>query len=107
MERRPLLNETAGEVSRLATQFPNWDLLPPHTLLVRRRFGQAAAPKTLPKAEAVAARQAAIPVPRPTAPAPPPVPPVEAPPSRVLCQQCHEPMEDGASFCSECGAKQG
>jgi len=107
MERRPPLNGAAGEQSRLATQFPSWDLLPPHTLLVRRRVGQTAAPKTSPKDEAAARPLAAIPVPRPAAPPPPPGPPVETAPARALCQQCHEPMEDGAMFCSECGAKQG
>ena len=107
MERRPLPDETAGEKSGLATQFPSWDLLPPHTLLVRRRFGQSPAPKALPKAEAVAAPRAAVPRPQAPAPAPPSALLGEAPPAPVLCQQCHEPMEDGATFCSECGAKQG
>ena len=107
MEHRPPLDQAAAEQTRLATQFPSWDLLPPHTLLVRRRFGQTAASKSPPKPEAAAKPLAAMPRPRPTAPVPPPAPPVETAPPGALCQQCREPLEEGAMFCSECGAKQG
>jgi len=118
MERRPMLNEIAGAGQpaqpdlassaqgdgRLATQFPSWDLLPPHTLLVRRRPVQV--PKTPPTPEAVVRPPAAPPVPNVQAPAPEHVPVSAVASSPVVCRQCSRPLEDGAVFCSECGAKQ-
>ena len=118
MERRPMLNDIPGAGQpaqpilgsspqgdgRLATQFPSWDLLPPHTLLVRRRSVQV--PKTPQTPEAVVRTPAATPVPKVQAPAPARVPPPEIAPSPIVCRQCNQPLEDGATFCSECGAKQ-
>ena len=118
MERRPMLNDIAGVGQpvqpvlasspqgdgRLATQFPTWDLLPPHTLLVRRRSVHAL--KTPPIPEAVVRIPAAAPVPPTQVPAAARVPPPHTSVSPACCRQCNQPLELDAMFCSECGARQ-
>jgi hypothetical protein len=119
MEPRPILNQfaaatpvspapgdAAGE-ERLATHLPIWDLVPPHALLVRRRAVHAPAappspvhtPARSPSPVYTSAAAASPPQVRPPAVSAQPV-------SSRACQQCNEPLEDGAAFCSECGASQ-
>ncbi|MBI4893160.1 MAG: zinc ribbon domain-containing protein [Acidobacteria bacterium] len=90
--------------SPLASQLPAWDLVPAHTLLVRRRPGAL----NRPASRSDAPDKAPIAVP------PPPVPvavapaPVNAPPPAMpdrFCQHCGSQLEDGATFCTDCGTK--
>lgn len=97
----------AQQDSPLASQLPAWDLVPAHTLLVRRRPGVAnrppsrpdtpdKAPMTVPPPTPIAAASA----PSPAAAAPPPAPT----PDR-FCQSCGSQLEEGATFCTDCGTK--
>jgi hypothetical protein len=96
--------------SPLASQLPIWDLVPPHTLLVRRRPVLASRPSSPPT----------------SAVEPPHAPPqsdfdethaylqglaqraaVAPSPSDNICQKCGAQLEQGSRFCTECGTKQG
>jgi hypothetical protein len=91
--------------SPLASQLPAWDLVPPHTLLVRRR----PAPFT-PASRSDGQGRTFMATP------PPPArvtaaflsPAVASPPERVpdrFCQGCGSQLEEAAAFCADCGAK--
>jgi hypothetical protein len=95
--------------SPLASQLPAWDLVPAHTLLVRRRPGALNKPASRSDAPEKAAIAAPPPVPRAAAPAstPAPVAPPPAPASAPdrFCQSCGSQLEEGATFCTDCGKK--
>jgi len=117
MNTRPILNEITGVTpaatadaervpsagERLASHLPAWDLVPSHTLLVRRRSGLAS--KTTDTSEAPLTTHTPVLASQPHTAQHAQVPSVE-PSAPVLCRQCKQPLEEGASFCSECGAKQ-
>ena len=95
--------------SPLASQLPDWDLVPAHTLLVRRRPGAlntATSRSDAPDKGPMAAPP--LPPPVPVAPSasstPPGVPPPLAAPDR-FCQSCGSQLEEGATFCTDCGTK--
>ena len=102
----PSFRGNQGE-SPLASQLPAWDLIPAHTLLVRRRPGalNKPAPRSDTTDKALAAApppvpRAAAPAPTPAPVAPPPAP--EAVPDR-FCLSCGSQLEEGATFCTDCG----
>jgi len=84
--------------SPLATRLPAWDLLPAHTLLVRRRV--ALMEKTAMPAEAAPVMPAAV---------KPPVQQAAAQKSAALavvfCTKCGTPCDTGDVFCIKCGAR--
>jgi hypothetical protein len=91
--------------SPLASQLPAWDLVPAHTLLVRRRPGPL---------NATSRSEAPDKGPMAPAPLPPPAPSVSStgpgvtPPLAAVdrfCQNCGLQLEEGATFCADCGTK--
>jgi hypothetical protein len=97
--------------SPLASQLPAWDLVPAHTFLVRRRPGalnkppsRSEAPDKAPMTAASPAPVAAISAPAPVAPPPAPAPAPAPAPDR-FCQGCGSQLEEGATFCTDCGTK--
>jgi len=115
--------------SPLASQLPAWDLIPAHTLLVRRRFVSSKKPQTPPATvnePPLLPSSAKIPA---TSPVPvkeqqpaatqanelPKLPetlqqtPVAAPISAAaasVCKKCGAHLVEGSVFCTECGTKQ-
>jgi hypothetical protein len=90
--------------SPLASQLPSWDLLPAHTLLVRRR----PAPANKPTAPMDA------PVSKPKETSPPPLPAqlrasaaATSEKGSAFCQNCGARLEAGSTFCTGCGTKVG
>ena len=124
---QPLDNE-------LASQLPNWDLVPPHSFVARKPRTPKPKPVTLalPPVEPVPATIE----PEPVAQAPvveiadepvagisepdssailePDLPVAEIEPEHEplpaaqaeICSQCEVPLEPGSAFCPECGHKQ-
>jgi hypothetical protein len=93
--------------SPLASQLPAWDLLPAYTLLVRRRPGALNRPPSRPDASGQAPMTTPPPVPVAAASAPSPAP-VAPPPAQApdrFCQGCGSQLEEGATFCTDCGTK--
>ena len=91
--------------SPLASQLPNWDLLPAHTLLVRRR----PAPTYKPPAQTDVPASGSKAVPKPPS-SPPPLPASTSAVSAkhdAFCQNCGASLEEGATFCTGCGSKRG
>lgn len=132
MSTRPLLGQhnppsgpaeharLAPHDSPLASQLPDWDLIPAHTMLVRRRTGATS------QAGAVSVAVQVTPVPAlsdwqtlvaPASEASASVPASTKDSGRTLiapepakegigmCRQCGLQLEDGAQFCVSCGAK--
>jgi hypothetical protein len=93
------LPPSARGESPLASQLPPWDLVPAHTLLVRRR--------------PVAANRPPNPSQTPIAPAPPiqgeqqaaAISP-ELPKTGSFCEDCGANLKEASTFCGYCGAKQ-
>ena len=112
---RPILNQTrdAGVLGAaepassqsegpVATSLPVWDLVPPHTFVPRRPV-KVTYVAPVPDVPAHASPS------RPVAPQEPVAASAaldDAASSTAVCRQCHEPVEDGAGFCSECGTPQ-
>ena len=95
--------------SPLASQLPAWDLVPAHTLLVRRRPGALNRPPDRSDASEKAPMTAPPPpAPRAAAPAPAPAPvtspPAPEPAPDRFCQSCGSQLEEGATFCTDCGS---
>ena len=89
--------------SPLASQLPAWDLIPAHTLLVRRRAGALNRPT-----RSDAPDKAPMAAPPPPAPVVAPPTPVNAPTAAVpdrFCQSCGSQLEEAATFCTDCGTK--
>ena len=84
--------------SPLATQLPAWDLLPAHSLLVRRRV--VPMEKAAKSADAGPATPAATPAPVQTAPLP-----KAAASKAVFCTKCGTRCDSGDAFCIKCGAR--
>jgi hypothetical protein len=92
-----------AQESPLATQLPGWDLLPAHTLLVRRRPAPAYKPPANSDVPASGSKAAS-----PPHPSPPPLPASTsvAPAKRdAFCQNCGASLEEGSTFCTGCGTK--
>lgn len=90
--------------SPLADQLPIWDLLPPHTLLVRRRPAHAFSESG--QLEAPGGGLKAASPPRPSNP--PPTTDAASPPEcDSFCTNCGSRLEEEATFCTECGTKAG
>lgn len=109
MDSRMNLNQpvmrTTDSSERIATHLPAWDLLPPQALLVRRRGGHHAEPMAVPTNDASApVHRSSVEVTEPAAA--PSLPSAPHPQAPAVCRQCQEPLDDGASFCSECGTRQ-
>jgi hypothetical protein len=85
--------------SPLASQLPGWDLVPAHTLLVRRR----SAPANKPVIPSPASEPPRIPQASPRSTT------AVASPTSVaqFCENCGARVEDGSSFCMACGTKVG
>lgn len=91
--------------SPLATQLPGWDLLPAHTLLVRRRPAPAYKPSAQSNVPASGSMAASPPPPSPPSlPASTSVAPAER---DAFCKNCGASLEEGATFCTGCGTKVG
>jgi hypothetical protein len=93
--------------SPLASQLPAWDLVPAHTLLVRRRPGALNRPPARSDTPDKAPMTATPPAPVATVSGPSPVAPPPAPASAPdrFCQSCGSQLEEGATFCTDCGKK--
>ncbi len=104
--------------SPLVQGFPNWDLLPAHSLLLRRRPAlrmtkstEAAPQNVMPSSTqpvqtplAQATLSEVQPAPPQAAPAPP-IASTPKEPAERTCPQCQAIAEPDASFCGECGAR--
>lgn len=89
--------------SPLASQLPSWDLLPAHTLLIRRRPAPANKPPA--QTDTPVGKQAS-----PSPLAPPPLPTsasATAEKRDAFCQNCGSRLEAEATFCMGCGTKLG
>jgi hypothetical protein len=96
--------------SPLASQLPAWDLIPAHTLLVRRRpdvLNKPAARSDAPDKTPIAVAPPPPPVAAASIPSPAPasVAPSPAPAPDRFCQSCGSQLEEGATFCTDCGTK--
>jgi hypothetical protein len=86
--------QAAKAESPLAGQLPAWNLVPAHTLLVRRRSAPTKPPQS---------STGTPPPPRPASQAAVPAPtPVAAPSS---CPRCGRQLESGSAFCTGCGSR--
>src|SRR4051812_1367501 len=101
----PGSNSVDGPV---AHGLPDWDLEPVGELMIRRRSSPARAPVGDDPAPVATARRPMI---ETSSPVPAEVPasdpavtqdPVSA--QSRQCKACGAPLEDGAGFCSDCGA---
>jgi hypothetical protein len=83
--------------SPLASQLPSWDLLPGHTLLVRRRPATSKPPvqTDVPESGSKAVPQ------------PPPLPSAVSGKRDAFCEKCGARLAEGATFCTGCGSKVG
>jgi ribosomal protein L7/L12 len=91
--------------SPLASQLPAWDLLPAHTLLVRRRPGALNRPPSRSDVPDRASVPPSMPVSVAATPAPaPPVPALSLPAPGGFCGNCGSQQEEGATFCEDCGS---
>ena len=81
------------EESPLAGQLPAWNLVPAHTMLVRRR----PAPPKPPQAPTATASSPSQAVSRTAAAAPAPATAVKS------CAKCGAELESGSAFCTRCG----
>jgi hypothetical protein len=93
--------------SPLASQLPAWDLVPAHNLLVRRRPG----PLNKPASRSDASDKASVHAPAPallaaaSAPSRAQIAPPPAPTPDRFCQNCGSQLEEGATFCTDCGTR--
>lgn len=85
--------------SPLASQLPAWDLLPAHTLLVRRRPGAS----NKPPSRSDVPDRASVPPSMPVSAAATLAPAPTVPTSGRFCRSCGSQQEEGATFCEDCG----
>jgi hypothetical protein len=115
MPTRPILdqnpgaqpNPTAahlGEDSPLASQLPSWDLLPAHTMLVRRRPAQTSR-HTSTDGHLERARQEISTDPPVVTRTASPVSAGAQEPAGQYCRNCGTAMAPDAVFCGQCGAR--
>jgi len=92
--------QSGGGGTALATQLPTWDLLPLHTLLVRRRPAASYTHPTQSEAP-IGSKVASA-----SLPSPPPIPVATSSASTNrdgYCQNCGARLEELATFCTGCG----